>query len=244
MNELKKYNGWSNYQTWAIALWIDNEYGSYHYWQEQIREQRGSAATCSQVKNGIWTASEAAKYNLADQLREEIRDQAPLDEASMYSDLLRRALDDVNWQEIAGNWLTDLDEPEEEKKEDKKNTDDWPLISSYSRAQAIADGLLIDVTDTAKEAGIRYPTAVTSAVWKTHVDIPKGPEGRTDNDGLWNILLALRTSPKEGATNDTLLFTAMINNYWYLSDPVQLKAVCSMGDSAEPVITIMFPGED
>ena len=37
------------------------------------------------------------------------------------------------------------------------------LIYSYTRADAIRDGVLIDVTATAQEAGIRWPVAVTCA---------------------------------------------------------------------------------
>ena len=103
MSEDRTYNGWTNYETWAVALWIDNERGNYDYWREEAREHRKAAPTCSQVINGIWTAEQAAKFNLADQLKEEIRDNAPDTEASMYTDLLRGALDEVNWNEIAGN---------------------------------------------------------------------------------------------------------------------------------------------
>ena len=35
------------------------------------------------------------------------------------------------------------------------------IISSYTRADALADGQLIDVTQTAKEAGFRLPVALT-----------------------------------------------------------------------------------
>jgi hypothetical protein len=37
------------------------------------------------------------------------------------------------------------------------------LIHSYSRAEAIADGVLVDVTPVAREAGIRFPVALTRA---------------------------------------------------------------------------------
>ena len=39
------------------------------------------------------------------------------------------------------------------------------LISSYSREQAIDDGVLVDVSSVAKEMGIRYPVALSSGVF-------------------------------------------------------------------------------
>ena len=41
-----------------------------------------------------------------------------------------------------------------------------------SRAQAIEDGVLVDVSDIAKEAGFRYPVALTSALWADIENIP------------------------------------------------------------------------
>ena len=38
------------------------------------------------------------------------------------------------------------------------------VIDVYTRAEAIEDGVLVDVTETAKEAGIVYPTAVTQGI--------------------------------------------------------------------------------
>ncbi len=40
------------------------------------------------------------------------------------------------------------------------------LIHRYSRADAIRDRVLIDVSAIAREAGIRYPVALTRAVWE------------------------------------------------------------------------------
>ena len=39
------------------------------------------------------------------------------------------------------------------------------VISTYTRAQAIEDGVLIDAGNIAQEAGFQWPVAVTSAVW-------------------------------------------------------------------------------
>src|SRR6185437_8267129 len=43
------------------------------------------------------------------------------------------------------------------------------VIYSYTRAQAIADGVLVDVSETAKEAGFKYPVALTRMVFDAYV---------------------------------------------------------------------------
>lgn len=44
------------------------------------------------------------------------------------------------------------------------------VIHSYTRAQAIEDGYLVDVTETAREAGFVWPVAMTRAVWEDCVE--------------------------------------------------------------------------
>ncbi|HKI36594.1 MAG TPA: DUF6573 family protein [Gemmataceae bacterium] len=39
------------------------------------------------------------------------------------------------------------------------------LIHRYTRADALRDGVLIDVSATAREAGFKYPVALTAAAW-------------------------------------------------------------------------------
>ena len=52
-----------------------------------------------------------------------------------------------------------------------------PILSTYTRAQAIEDGFLVDVSDTAREAGFNIPVAVTRAVWSRLVALPDGYRG-------------------------------------------------------------------
>ncbi len=55
-------------------------------------------------------------------------------------------------------------------------------IHIYTRAEALADGVLVDVTETAREAGFYLPTAITAAV---SADLAE----RGDRDGrLWDLL--------------------------------------------------------
>jgi hypothetical protein len=52
--------------------------------------------------------------------------------------------------------------------------DQADLIHRYTRADAIRDGVLIDVSVVAREAGVRYPVALTRAVWERCVAVPPG----------------------------------------------------------------------
>jgi hypothetical protein len=92
--EAEKYNGWTNYETWAVSLWIDNEESSYRYWRQEAARYQQDIAD-----------KEDAICGLAGQLKQEISDEAPTDEPSVYSDLLNAALSEVNWAEIAESWL-------------------------------------------------------------------------------------------------------------------------------------------
>jgi len=64
------------------------------------------------------------------------------------------------------------------------------LISSYTREQAIEDGVLVDISDSelTKNAGFKVPVCLTSAVYAL-CEVPKGLEGCQDFNGrLWDVL--------------------------------------------------------
>jgi Family of unknown function (DUF6573) len=126
------------------------------------------------------------------------------------------------------------------------------VIYAYTRAQAIADGVLVDVTPTAREAGFRWPVALTRAAWEDCVawseedsrrQVHQDESGRLW-DVLWMAMNAIRRSssgasqtlfrfyrvPRDGKCQGALLVT--------------LKLVAGPGDASEPVITIMQPQED
>ncbi len=113
------------------------------------------------------------------------------------------------------------------------------LISSYSRKQAIEDGVLVDVTDLAKEAGIKYPVALTRAVYERCVALPKRYRGLEDVKGrLWDVLSMFRFAARVNS-GDRLLYRLKVTRRL-----VTLKAIIGPGDTATPVITIMLPEED
>ncbi len=49
-----------------------------------------------------------------------------------------------------------------------------PVVSSYTRTQAIEDGVLVDVSEMAQEAGFKHPVALTRAVWEDCVAWDEG----------------------------------------------------------------------
>ena len=125
--------------------------------------------------------------------------------------------------------------------------DDADLIYAYTRAQAIEDGVLVDVSEMAKEAGIKFPVALTAAVYGKCVEVPDGVTGQDEAGRLWDILWVFRTAAAKFA-GDTLLFKLYVRSHnrerLDRRDMVTLKAVCGPGDTPEPVITIMLPDED
>ena len=62
------------------------------------------------------------------------------------------------------------------------------VIYSYSRAQAIEDGVLVDVSEMATEAGFKHPTALTRAVWDDCVRVPEGLSDQDEEGRLWDVL--------------------------------------------------------
>ena len=121
---------------------------------------------------------------------------------------------------------------------------DFELIHSYSRAQAVADGVLIDVTDAAKEAGIKYPVAITAAVHQNYVRVPDGVTGQDERGRAWDILWMLRFSIARAPEGDYLVYTVFVRDSDAAPQPVKLKAICHPGDEGEPVITVLMPDED
>lgn len=118
------------------------------------------------------------------------------------------------------------------------------VIYSYSRAQAIEDGVLVDVSGQAKEAGIIYPVAITANAWHTWIvpDKKGSSNGQSVSGRLWNLFMIFRVTARS-TVRDVRYFSV----YFLKNGRLRFgtfKAVCGPGDGGEPVITIMLPEED
>src|SRR5947199_10009976 len=119
------------------------------------------------------------------------------------------------------------------------------IIHRYTRAQAIADGVLVDVTATPREAGIRYPVALTRAAWERCVRVPPGVACQDEAGRLWDVLFLLALAARRGGGSAVHFAVHVRNDNRDRTPPlVRLKALCGPGDDGEPALTLMLPDED
>jgi hypothetical protein len=106
MND-KTYNGWTNYETWVINLWMSNEEGTYRYWQEATADEvLGLHVYRVMRDHDEEDEKQSAISDLADRLKSEHEEGMPEVEG-VWSDLLTAALGEVNWREIASHLVDD-----------------------------------------------------------------------------------------------------------------------------------------
>ena len=120
------------------------------------------------------------------------------------------------------------------------------LIYSYSRAQAIADGVLVDVTAQAGPEGMlggfKIPVAVTAARWSTMESSPDSLAGIADprgrlHDVLWMAALAARRHRGDSSCR----FLVHLPSRGTRRRSRVLLLHVGPGDQGEPVATIGFP---
>jgi hypothetical protein len=121
----KTYNGWTNYETWNVALWMDNEPGTYEDAREKARDAYRDVEVPSYMLT-ICTPREWAARQLADTLKDEYEEASceMVPQGTVWADLIGAALSEVNWREIAENLIDEVangidaeeaeDEPEDE----------------------------------------------------------------------------------------------------------------------------------
>jgi len=119
-----------------------------------------------------------------------------------------------------------------------------PPIHTYTRAQALADGVLVDAGPLAKEAGFRWPVALTQAAHAEAVAWnPEHEAGQDETGRLWDVLWLATIAARAGRSRFTV---ARVPNAPGQVEAQDLDLVLHVGpgDTAAPVVTISLPGED
>lgn len=120
------------------------------------------------------------------------------------------------------------------------------IVHSYTRADAIADGVLVDLTAAYPEECrlYRYPVACTAAVWSLVDQAVTNRRHFNDEAGVvWDILYMSQKGIIARPDAQTVLFQVVITGSGKKKIHT-MKAVCGPGDNLEPVISIMLPSED
>jgi len=108
MTNEKGYNGYTNYETWIVALWMNNDRGVLDYWLSVITDL-SSADSPEYIAN-----ENTQKCRLADRLKDE-HEENQLEVSGVYADLLGAALSKVKWLEIAENLINTRNAEQEEE---------------------------------------------------------------------------------------------------------------------------------
>ena len=144
------------------------------------------------------------------------------------------------------------------------------VIYSYTRKQAIEDGVLIDVSSMAEEAGFKIPVAITAGVHSLINNIPESKSWQDYKGRLWDVLwmgkIGIRNNRDSGEFRYKITLPHLEKKEVYykpkidikkgiykdgyykeknvMVENVTLKIAITGGDDGEPVITIMLPNED
>ena len=110
----QEYNGWTNYETWAVKLWLDNDEGSRGYWYDQAKSELehaegGLSAYARLTGREIFTTEDRAILALGNALKDRHEEALPEMEG-FATDLLNAAMSEVNWYEIAASLIADVKE--------------------------------------------------------------------------------------------------------------------------------------
>jgi hypothetical protein len=110
--ENSDYNGWSNRETWATALWINNDHGLYELASENICQLFLENMDTDDRENGYMDGLIAAEDWLKDWVEDLFSFDYWADMGGMTRDIYSMISDigslyRVNFREIAENWLDD-----------------------------------------------------------------------------------------------------------------------------------------
>jgi hypothetical protein len=101
------YNGYSNYETWAVQLWIDNNESSSAYWrrlaEEVYNHQASEQVHFSKVEDATCILTEKLRDSYNNGMEVLLSDGNAT--GTIWADLLNASVCAVNFGEIAKNLM-------------------------------------------------------------------------------------------------------------------------------------------
>ena len=107
------YDGFVNFETWAVNEGLRNDEGRYEHWQEQAEAAEMQWGTESETGVPCGAAFKRAAVGLAVRIREAVQTSAHEPQATCFSHLLDAALPKVAWLEIAEHLILEREPVED-----------------------------------------------------------------------------------------------------------------------------------
>jgi ABC-type uncharacterized transport system YnjBCD permease subunit len=121
-------------------------------------------------------------------------------------------------------------------------------VAAFSRAEAIADGRLMDVSEMASDVGFRFPVCLTSRTWWAVIEPTQRARrlGQSSEARLWELLWAVRCALLRRVCLEraAITFRVQLSEGEGRARTVTLRAVCAPGDDSRPTLTVMMPDEE
>ncbi len=126
---------------------------------------------------------------------------------------------------------------------DKHDDFQWEVITVYTRKQALADQVLIDITDVARPNGFKVPTAVTAGLWAIVTPTEELEAlGEALESRLRKVLLLLFLEIRKAAKDcDSISFSVDFQTAPNRIETFELLAVMGPDDDLKPCLTIGLP---
>lgn len=99
---MQTYNGYANYETWLVSVWIDNEQHTIDGWLDVAKHHYDIAED-----RKYFTKKEEAVISFGEDMKEWYEDNMPdsCDIGGLWADLIHAALGSVDWHELAGKYM-------------------------------------------------------------------------------------------------------------------------------------------
>lgn len=121
-------------------------------------------------------------------------------------------------------------------------------IFKYTRQMALEDGVLIDVSEIAKEFGIKMPCALSAALFADCVFVNKPPSDEVKHMETQRMAMLFTKFALSISKNfDTDRFSFELPYFDYsINKSITATVIAALhgDDEGEPCMTMMFPSDD
>ncbi|GAB6037684.1 hypothetical protein JCM15519_22430 [Fundidesulfovibrio butyratiphilus] len=117
------------------------------------------------------------------------------------------------------------------------------IVYSYTRANALADGVLVDITPIARNYGFKLPFAISDALYNGYVEPAENLEslGQSLAGRLHDLLTLANVSARQSMGEDRVFFKVAFLMRPEKTETMQVVLHVGPGDSGEPVLTLCLP---